>query len=363
MSEYKIFQPMKYATTKKIEVLKEALASDNYGIELKLDGSSYILAKDMDGSVHLYGDKISKKTGEIIDKIENVPHMKQYAEDNFPNGSQLIVEVTCRYNWTEGRWEARSNSKYVNSIMLSSPAKAIQRQQETELCGAYVFDILFWDGEAYYDKDFAERYEFLKKLESIEYNRNYPWLSFAELVTENKAEKIAEWLAAGEEGGVLKALHSIGKVSAKHAVSEIGSTAKRPMHTTYKIKQVDTVDVVIMDTELPAKAYTGKDPDNYPYRDEEGNPVNRLWALNMINAFTIGLYDGDQLVKIGTVASGLDDTVRTTAFENPNEFIGQVIEVDCMSIDKEGRSLRHPRLMKFRPDKEARHCTMEVVFA
>ena len=362
MSEYKIMQPMKYAVAKKPEVLEEALESDNYGIELKVDGSSYVLAKDMDGTVHLYGDKISKKTGEIIDKIENVPHLKQFAEEMFPHGSQLIVEVTCRYNWTAGRWENRSNSKYVNSIMLSSPAKAVARQEQTEPCGAYVFDILYWDGESWYDKDFIERYEKIKEIaagcDPID------WLSFAELYTEDKKGKLAEWLANGEEGGVLKALHSVGKVSAKHAVAEIGATAKRPMHTTYKVKQLDTVDVFIIGVQAPSKAYTGKDPENYPYRDEEGNPVNRLWALHMANAFQIGAYDADgNIVPIGTVASGLDDELRLHAAEDPDYFRGLVIEVDCMSVDAAGRSLRHPRLMRFRPDKAAEDCRMEEIFA
>lgn len=365
MSEYKVLQPMKYATARSQEVLKEALASDNYGIELKVDGSSYVWAKDLDGSVHLYGDKISKKTGEIIDKIDNVPHLKAFAEKHFPPGSQLLVEITCKYNWTAGRWEERSSSKYVNSIMLCSPDKAVARQAQTEPCGAYVFDILFWAGVPHYPADFAERYETLMILKNKLIDPDaVRWLSFAKLYVEDKAEKIAEWLANGEEGGVLKMLHSQGRISAAHAVTEIGATVKRPMHTTYKIKQVDTVDVVIMDVQWPEKAYTGKDPENYPYRDEDGNPVNRLYALDMANGFVIGLYDDNgELIKIGTVASGLDDALRKEAYDHPDEFKGQVIEVDCMSIDKEGRSLRHPRLMKMRPDKNPETCTMKEVFA
>ena len=69
---YRLWQPMKYATAKKKEVLDAALVSDEYGIELKVDGSSYVWSKDLDGSVHLYGDKISKKTGDVIDKIAAV---------------------------------------------------------------------------------------------------------------------------------------------------------------------------------------------------------------------------------------------------------------------------------------------------
>lgn len=359
---YRLWQPMKYAVAKKPEILKEALASENYGIELKVDGSSYVWAKDLDGSVHLYGDRISKKTGEVIDKIDNMPHMKEFAERFFPAGSQLVVEIWSKYNWTANRWEEHSSSKYVNSIMLCKPEKAAARQAEIGPCGAYVFDVLYWGGKAYYTADFIDRYFFLKELEEEPTNQGYPWLSFANLIVENKDQVIAEWLANGFEGGVLKALRSEGKVSAKHAVSEIGATAKRPMHTTYKIKQVDTVDVVIMGVQMPTKEYTGKDPENYPYRDEEGNPVNRLWALNMINAFSIGLYKDGQLIQIGTVASGLDDAMRSEAMAEPDEYIGKVIEVDCMSIDQAGHSLRHPRLMKMRPDKNPEACIWSDVF-
>lgn len=359
---YRLWQPQKYATAKKKEVLDAALASPDYGIELKIDGSSYVWSKDLDGSVHLYGDKISKKTGEVIDKIDNMPHLKAFAEEFFPIGSQLIVEIHSKFNWTAGRWEERSSSKFVNSIMLCKPEKAAARQEEIGPCGAYVFDVLYWGGKAYYTADFYDRYMFLKELEEETDFMNAPWLTFAELFIENKQEKIAEWIAAGEEGGVLKLLHSTNKVSAKHAVSNIGETAKRPMHTTYKIKQIDTVDVVIMGINLPTKEYTGKEPDQYPYRDEEGNPVNRLWYLGMANGFDIGLYKGGELVKIGTVASGLDDEMRKMAADNAEAFVGEVIEVDCMSIDHDGHSLRHPRLIKMRPDKNAENCRWEDVF-
>ena len=361
MTKYGVYQPMKYAIAKKQELLNDALQSDNYGMELKVDGSSYVWAKDMDGSVHLYGDKISKKTGEVIDKIDNMPHMKEYAEKNFPNGSQVIVEIWSKYNWTARKWEEHSSSKFVNSIMLCGPEKAAARQEEVGPCGAYMFDVLFWDGEPICDRDFADRYEF--KLGLKEKLPQVDWLTYAELITEHKSEKIAEWLSNGFEGGVLKLLHSTDKVSAKHALSNIGSTAKRPMHTTYKIKQVDTVDVVIMGIEMPTKPYTGTDPDNWKYRDDEGNPVNRLWALGMANAFSIGAFnENGELIKIGTVASGLNDEIRQMAADQPDDYVGEVIEVDCMSIDKNGKSLRHPRLMKFRPDKDSHHCTMSVIF-
>lgn len=352
MSEYKVWQTMKYATAKKTEVLQAALDSDNYCLQLKKDGSSYLWAKDMDGTVHLYGDKISKKTGKVIDKIDNVAHMKEFAEQHFPKGSQLLIEICYGESSTD-----------VNSIMLALPPKANARQLENGLAKAYIFDILFWDGESYFEKDFGER---LLKYEQVFQNwKGFrpEWATIAKTVFENKTAAIASWLAKGEEGGVLKMLKSSGKTSAAHHVRELGATAARPMNTTFKIKQVDTVDVVIMDVQMPTSAYTGKDAEAHPYKDADGNAINRLYALGMANGFVIGAYNKTgTLQQIGTVASGLDDELRLDAAQNPDKYIGQTIEVDCMSKDSEARSLRHPRLMKMRPDKAAEHCLMEVIF-
>ena len=352
---YRVLQPMKYSTSKKKEVLDAALADPNYCIQLKKDGSSYLLAKDLDGSVHLYSNRISKRTGEVIDKIENVPHLKSFARDNFPDGSQLLVEICYG-----------ESSKDVNSIMLALPPKAIERQKDN-LAGAYIFDILYWANESYWDKDFGERWDKVLNIVAdwrADYQKLPSWLTVAETHYTDKGAKLAEWLAAGEEGGVLKMLKSTKKTSAAHAVRELGATAGRPMNTTFKIKQVDTVDVIIIGVEMPTKEYTGKDPDNYQYRDEDDNPVNRLWKLGYANSFVIGALDKDgKIERIGTVASGLDDEMRAAAAADPDEFIGAVIEVDCMSIDKAARTLRHPRLMKMRPDKLASNCLIEEIFA
>ncbi|NLV87662.1 MAG: hypothetical protein GX025_10690 [Clostridiales bacterium] len=118
-----------------------------------------------------------------------------------------------------------------------------------------------------------------------------------------------------------------------------------------------------MNIQMPTSAYTGKDPDSHPYKDSEGKAINRLYALGMANGFVIGAYNNvGTLTRIGTVASGLDDELRLAAAESPDDYIGKVIEVDCMSRDREAKSLRHPRLMKFRPDKSAEDCLMEVIF-
>lgn len=354
---------MKYATAKSMDILKEALANPNYGISLKRDGASYVWAKDTDGSVHLYGDRISKKTGKVIDKIDNVPHMKRYAEKYFPKETALVVEICAHYDYATGVAIDKTKSQYVNGIMLCTPQKAAARQEDAlGPVEAYMFDVLFWDGMDIASMDFADRDTHAESIyKGLQAEEKADWFTRAVTYTEDKDELIAEWIANGEEGGVLKMMHSTGRLSAKHHLRQIGETAARPMHVTYKIKQVDTVDVVITSIQFPSKEYLGKDPENYPYRDEDGNPVNRLWKLGYANGFAIGICDKEgRLYTIGTVASGLTDELREALAKNPGKYQGMVVEVECMSVDKEARTLRHPRFMRFRPDKSMEQCTDEV---
>lgn len=366
--EYGIYQPQKYATAKTMDILKDALNSPEYGIQLKRDGASYVWAKDLDGSVHLYGDKVSKKTGDIIDKIENVPHMKFFAEKYFPVGTALVVEMCAHFDYASGTPVERTKSSYVNGIMLCTPQKAIARQAEYGVLEAYLFDVLFWSDTDIASMDCAGRIQHMESIykglcaEAANDSLATEWFTLAETIYENKDEVITRWLAEGEEGGVLKLLHSSGRLSAKHHLRKIGETAARPMHVTYKVKQVDQVDVFVTGIEMPTPEYTGQ-IENAKHFDEDGNPVNRLYALGYANAFAIGAYDDEGCLRhIGTVASGLNDELRKDMAENPDKYIGEVIAVTCMSVDKEGHSLRHPRFTQMRPDKAAINCTFSEVF-
>jgi len=354
---YKDFVMMKYYATSKKEELTAALDSDNYCLQFKLDGSGYILAVDADGIPHLNNGKISKKTNTLVDKIENVPHLKQWALDNMPPESQICIEINYHYDWTGATpvYNAREESRYVNSLMLALPAKAIARQKQTEWAAAGIFDCLFWAGEEVYKMDFADRWSFCEDLIGDQ-------IAPVATVYEDKAAAISNWLALGNEGGVLKMLRSEGKVDASYHVREIGSTAARPRHTTYKIKEIDTTDVVITRVIMPTPEYTGKDPENHPYKDDEGNPINRLYALGIANSFGIGVYKDGVLIEIGTVASGMNDELRKEMADNPDDYIGAVVELVCMSKDNNAGTLRHPRLLHLRDDKAAEECTYEVTF-
>lgn len=355
---------MKYKEARTNEERAAVLNDPNYCLTLKKDGASYALAKDAAGEVHFYSGGISKKDGLPIDKIENVPHIKAFAEKVMPNESIILGEVCSYYDWTDGEYKDHTASKRVTSIMGAKPALAIKRQNETRPVEFYMFDILFWNGEDWYKEDFEDRHRQLEILFEYWCEENLITASFtiSPIIMENKEERLAEWFAHGEEGAVCMRLHTDGKKGADYVMREIGNPCLR-RDNGVKIKTMSTYDVIIVGVEAPEKTYNGKYADTYEYRDEDGNPVNRLWALGMANAFTIGCWDEDgNIVKIGTVASGLTDEIRKDAADNKDDYIGRVIEVRCMSADKVNKTLRHPVFIRFRDDKYSLDCLTDTIF-
>lgn len=374
------YQPvtqMKYKEYRDKEEIQKLINDDNYVMTMKKDGASYMLCKDADGTIHFYSGTISKKDNLPIDKIENVPHLKLYAERYFPPETMVIGEVCSYYDFTKNEYTAHTSSKQVTSIMGSLPAKAIQRQESVGFVRFYMFDILFFEGKPVYEQDFAVRHDMLKDIEATgtieEFNRPeeeqidhmYPGckIDMAEYVeTAFLKDKILnQWFDNGEEGAVFYRLHTDGKKGADYVLRPIGQPALR-RDNGVKVKTQSTYDVVILGVTMPDKEYNGKYAEDYEYRDEEGNPVNRLWALGYANAFIIGIRDGDKECPIGTVASGLTDEIRKAAGEDPDSFYGKVIEVRCMSCDNEAHTLRHPVFLRFRDDKTAEECTWDTIF-
>lgn len=374
------YQPvtqMKYKEYRDKEEIQQLINDDNYVMTMKKDGASYMLCKDADGTIHFYSGTISKKDNLPIDKIENVPHLKLYAERYFPPETMVIGEVCSYYDFTKNEHTAHTSSKQVTSIMGSLPAKAVQRQESVGFVRYYMFDVLFLEGKPVYEQDFVVRHDMLKDIEATgtigEFNlpeeeqidHIYPGckIDMAEYVeTAFLKDKILnQWFDNGEEGAVFYRLHSDGKKGADYVLRPIGQPALR-RDNGVKVKTQSTYDVVILGVSFPEKEYNGKYAEDYPYRDENGDPVNRLWALGYANAFVIGIKDGDKECPIGTVASGLTDEIREKAGKYPDDFIGAVIEVRCMSCDNEAHTLRHPVFLRFRDDKTIEDCTWDTIF-
>ena len=314
---------------------------------VKIDGYWSQLTKD-NNEVHLYSRTISKKTGYYSDNIEKVPHIKDWAMNELPNGTCIIGEV----------YYPNGTSKNVTSILGALPEKAIERQKgEYGKIHFYMHDMLAYSGEDYVMNNMTYDYRYSNLCGHIDVDTTLiPELEVAQCYDNAylDLDKVTtDKLAAGEEGMVFRVENGLY------------APGKRQPKVMFKIKQAQNdIDFVITEVLPPEYFYTGKESDTWQYKDEEGNLITKAAYYGWAGALRLGAYDNaGNLVSIGRVSSGLTDNLKADLAANPDKYIGMVVEVNCMSLDKENKTFRHPYLSRLRPDKPAQDCKLEEIFS
>ena len=325
-----------------------------YGLTLKRDGALYRAIVEEDGVI-LQSRTISRTTGVFVEKQDRVPEITK-ALSKLPVGTVLMGEVCFPLEM------GNLISSDVVSIMGCLAPKAIKRQEATPL-NYYIFDVLMYGEEPFYNRPYKVRVEKLNEIRKL--LRGEVRLEVAEPIFKDLTKTIENFLDNGWEGGVLMKL------------DEPYAFEKRPAWTSIKVKQSsDTVDLVITGTTPPIKGYTGKYPASHQYWENiktgklvEGNyyadggylPVSVNYFRGLIGGLQLSAYYNDKLIEVARV-SNLTDDIREQITENPDSYIGMVVEVGAMMIDVEKKSLRHPKLLKLRPDKNAEECLYTDIF-
>lgn len=319
---FEVIKPM-LASKASSEKIEELLDSDQWVAEPKLDGSRYIAAFNPEAT-NFTSRRTSVKTGSPVDKTDNVPHLGLAFESL--EGTVLDGEIMRTADLT-------GNSSDVVKIMGSSPEKAIQRQEQEGWVHYHVWDILYACGTDMQKQPLSMRRQVLEKI--LE-EWNNPYVHLVD-VRQNKRQLLDEIEKSGLEGIILKDSNST-YVQDKRSPNWI------------KVKKEQTYDVVITGFDEPkeeSKKATGiLSPTKYK---EKG------W----IGAVRYGCYRNGKLVEVGSV-SGMDENVRGLLSTNRSEALGQVIEIKGQEVLKD--AIRHPRFIKFRPDKDAKECKWEDIF-
>lgn len=361
-----MIQPMLIWTlpSNKKDKLSEVCASGEYFAEQKIDGALYQFCRTDKGN-YLFGRTVSVKNGLLTNKIDNVPHINS-ALSCLPCGTVIVGEI----------YVPGGTSKNVTSIMGCLPAEAIKRQDKQGKIKYYLHDMIFYGGEDMQFWGAEARYQKLVEVWNEFHLEQFDFLRLAESFDTGIEERLSQILAAGGEGIVLK------KKDAPY------SEGKRPAWATIKCKQMDTIDLVCTRAIEATKEYTGKELETWPYwqerseRDQNGEytwlssegqyyedylhnphiyrPVTKPYFYDWKTAIGIGAYDDEgNLKEIGTVSSGLTDEMRA----HLDDYVGKVVALQCMSIDRKEKTLRHPIVKAWRDDKNAAECKLSEVFS
>ena len=147
--DFKVVHPMKYCGTVKEKDVEKVMKSDQWYMQEKYDGAFFQLMKNDQGKIGLFSRTISRKNGEYVNKIDNVPWLEIWMQDSrIPNNTTIVGEI----------YIPGGHSNDVTKIMGCLPQKAIQRQKETKV-QYMVFDCILYDGVDLCDIPFSHRFE------------------------------------------------------------------------------------------------------------------------------------------------------------------------------------------------------------
>lgn len=331
---FDIVEPMKIHAPKNEQDLMEKINSGAYIGSIKKDGALYQIQKNAEGNIGIFSRTISKKNGFFVEKSANVPHIVEWAKDNLPNNSTILTEI----------YYPNKTSKDVTKIMGCLPSKAIQRQEGNPI-HCYIHDVLQYNNQDYIHTPFWQRNELLHQ-EIMPYK---DYIEVAQTWGNNLPSILEEVFAAGEEGMVFK------------KANEVYYPGKRPVDVTVKAKTEYTFDAIITGFIEPEKFYTGKDMLSWPYT-EDGVPVTKAYYNKWIAGFTIGAYENNTLITFGNISSGMTDELREGMAREPEKYLGKVVSIKAMSVNKEDMTVRHGFLKEFHADKNQNECKIQDIF-
>lgn len=331
-------EPQKYWHYQKLDkepIYIKLMRSGEYIARIKKDGEWARVIND-NGNVTIQSRSVSVVTGTYGNKTAHYPHIVAWAQ-TLPTNTVILGELF---------WPGKT-AQDVASIARCGFEKAVARQKEMGYIHFSVFDVLAYNGVSLMNTPAIERnnyFTLIKNQINVDYIECADAIFFNSTVSAEDCSLYIENLFKTEEGLVLER---------KNHIYEPG---KRTAWNTCKIKLEDTYDMVISGFVTPTREYDGTELANWKYFEND-EAVTKAHYMGWIAGFQFGAYTKDGVFHtIGTVSSGLSDEIKKDASEHPDKYLGAVIELQAMMKTKDGMSLRHPRFIRIREDKNAKGC-------
>ena len=361
--------PASWSDEKKRDNARAKIFSGDFLGSPKFDGYFAKLVKDEEGNVGLYS-RSRNVNGEFPEKHEWVPHLQPFF-DALPSGTCLLGEIYL---------PSAPGSKNITTLMGCLKDKAVARQDKGEKLHFYVFDCLAIGGESVLNMPAAHRFGLLQSINQALPNGEY--VSYAQYYSGKELwALLQDILGRGDEGIV---------ITHKSALYEPG---KRPSKTTLKIKKElkQTIDCFFTGRgSAPTHEYTGKEIETWQmwehqithekmlgsyYKEyKEGKPIIPVtkgyyngWCGSLESAvlrhksgsrciINGKKYEDTEVMPLGWL-SGLPDEMKA----NPEAYAFKPIEVTAMEYDAIAKTLRHGKMVGWRPDLTIEDCTLEKI--
>lgn len=285
------------------------LFADTVMAQRKYDGER-MLIHFLNGKVWCTSRRISKKTGKYQENQERLANLPTLPKDF----KYTVIDCECYADtWSEAA-----------GVLHSLPERALELQKTVNIRFA-VFDCLFYEGTDVRETQYRGRIAMAERIIGLLHDSRFHWVE--DRVVKNYDDAMAaaqqQW-DLGREGVVIKAL---GK----------NYYDKGAM---LKIKRFETVDVVV-----------------YGYQEGRGKYTGTVGALY------VGYYEPetDTIKHVSKVNCGTDEERewwRQVFEKTPEPRI--TLEVLCQEITE--KSLRHPRPVRVREDKDYHECTRDTIF-
>jgi ATP-dependent DNA ligase len=289
-----------------------------YVAEVKEDGDRRIAQFCASGLVRFTGTP-SKTTGKPVEKTENIPQLSGASLGGWATHPNVVraLEGTVLDGEIVAPWAADlpgGKSKYVTSIMGSSPGEAIAKQKANGFLCYVVFDCLFWKGTDLRNRPLYKRAYYVDQVLAA-WKNSY-------------ASRVQRAVGVGKERFYKATVESGGEgVVLKHQMHEYGNARQ-----WVKVKYDATADVIVMGYEDGLGKYAG----------QIGSIIFGQYVRTLgTRTFT--------LTKMGA-CSGIDDLLRSFITKKPEHYLGQVMEIKHYGREPTG-AFRHPQFKRWRPDK------------
>ena len=291
----------------KIDAIKpDRWTNGNWIAETKLDGVRLLMHMTREGN-RLTTRRISKKTNKYMERSNNVPHLRDL---NMAGYEGTVIDG-------EGIAPVKKRTmKATQSIIGSSPEVAWEKQKKIGLLNYVVFDILRHKGKDVTKLPYRERRELLKVvLDGLKLKNGETRITLSEHYTEGKRELYEKIIHSGGEGIMLKNMNA----------------AYYDSHFMEKVKKSIRWTMIISG-----------------YKPGKGKNKGKVGSIGVV------FYRKTLIVYAG----GMDDETRDQITAQQKDYIGVVVEIEGQELTEDG-SVRHPRFIDFRIDKNPEDATID----